>query len=134
MRKHIKGSIARKNNKGDIGPDQVDLGPHKLEASFLVCVSTRHVTKQDCDILSSGASGGSHSQYVFDKPDVGFLVSVWGWAEDEEGIKLLDDELKKLGHSDAYINVCHVLAAAGAKYLDLDCDGPCYDFLPMFEW
>lgn len=128
--------MTSKNNKGAIGPDQVDLGKHKLEASYIVSVSTCHVTKKDCELIDSmrGARAEELPQYILYKPDLGYLISVWHWQMDEDDGKAIEAKLLELGFSECYVHICRTLALAGAKYLDLDQDGQDYDFLVEFAW
>jgi hypothetical protein len=95
-------------------------------------VSTRHITSADNDLLTKFAGKSSHPQIVLEYAH-GYLVSTWHWMPNFSN-EAIDDELKELGFSEAYINLMNLAAATGNKWCCLDSDGEDYPFLPEYDW
>ncbi len=94
-----------------------------------------HVTEPDNDILSRvHMTGGSHPQRVM-MFDYGYFVSLWQWNGDSGcRDRKIEQKLKALGHSEAYIGICREAAKQGHKWLCIDRDGEDYAELEEFDW
>lgn len=88
-------------------------------------VSTRHVTKNDCDLLYDGVWPLTSAYY-----DTGYFLAL-------PGDDLLDgtiQELQDCGFSDAFCHLVRTACEAGCYVLRLDGDAPKVDGLPTFDW
>ena len=96
-------------------------------------VSTGHITKEDDKILKECIDVGpeKHPQVIMAHAH-GFMVSSWHNFEDNP--EDFEQELLKIGHSPAYINLLRVANQTGSKWISIDSDASHYNWLPFYHW
>lgn len=117
-----------------------------MEAKFALrlCgqVSTAHMSSHDDDILKAAAkaeveqatgsgTGSAHPQAVCAYYG-GYIVSAW--HGDSEDLQVFLDKLVEQGHTPYYVNVMRVACMQKLHWLQIDCDGEGYDWLPDAPW
>jgi hypothetical protein len=106
--------------------------PPRFVSYTVADCSTLHITVEDNDLL--GGAGEDHPQRVI-LFEYGYFVALWKWNGDD-GCRdpMIEQKLKALGHSTAYIRICREAAKQGHKWLCIDRDGEDYAELKEFEW
>lgn len=96
-------------------------------------MSTCHITAEDNELLKEyiDVPPEKHPQIVMAYEN-GYMVSTWHNFVDNP--EKFEEQLLKIGHSPAYVNLLRVAHDAGAKWLCLDCDASDYNWLPRYEW
>lgn len=87
-----------------------------------VDASTGHITEQDNELLQKDDLPG----LIVYPYDYGFFVYL---SEDETKESILSS-----GFSGGFVYLFEQARDTGAKFLNLDCDGPIYPELPQFNW
>jgi len=109
------------------------VGPLALAGFRVAEVTTGHITEADDQILREHKDCGpkEHPQVIL-VYEHGFFVSTWHNGVDNP--EKFENLLLAVGHSPAYVNLVMIAYRAGAKWLNLDCDGTDYGWLPSYAW
>jgi len=94
----------------------IDFESHKI-----VVVSTAHISRKDNELLRIADYGLSVYPLEY-----GYFV----YLSKDETAKSIDQN----GYSSGFAKVYLEAAKSGAKYMQLDCDGPTYDEFETFDW
>ena len=107
-------------------PDSYDSPEPVIEREInkYLCCSTGHMSKEDSEKLRGEPF--SHHSYEF-----GDFIYV---NSDEECFKDQIKEYTDAGFSKDFINLIKMTRDIGCVFLQLDCDGPVYDDLPVYDW
>lgn len=103
--------------------------PCGLTLATWLDVSTRHITKQDNQLLGIDCDASSPAAVVFRKGDQGYVVHV-----PHDDVEENERELQEAGYGAEFIGILQIARAEGASWVFLHTDGSETEVLPSFDW
>lgn len=103
--------------------------PCGLTLATWMDVSTRHITKQDSQLLGIDCDASSPAAVVFRKENQGHVVHV-----PHDDVEENERELREAGYSPEFVRILQIACAEGASWVFLHSDGSETEVLPTFDW
>jgi len=100
----------------------------ELEIQKTLVVSTAHMTERDDVLLDEYIRNPPSTSLTVDKVDFGWKIHVETFTESPINI------FKELGFSDGFVKCILLGFINDCEWVNFDCDGPIYYFLPRYEW
>jgi len=105
----------------------------KLDIDKTLNLSTAHITEQDNTLLLDVLENGHpDAGWVIPLEDYGFMVFVPEGNPEE--VEQHVHGFKRVGMSEAFVNIYRLTAEQGCTWMRLDCDIPVVPELQQFDW
>ena len=101
----------------------------KINTFKVMDCSTVHISNNDARLLEKALAGSDGPVLVVWYPEGYFVYTASGWSKSRA-----QKELVAAGFSQAFADLMVIASEAGAKWLNVDADGPEYKGLQKFDW